>query len=325
MRDQDLIDKFYRGECSPEEARQVMRWFEDHKQGEARVQEMWVSFEQDIPVSEEDANRNLQRIHAAIQPSANQEIYRVFSSQWLRVAAIITLAFVASYLLVPQLPEQPQLVAVQQITKENPLGQKSTLRLPDGTVIRLNAGSRISYPEQFAENTRNVSLQGEAFFEVTENADKPFIVSINGLDVRVLGTSFNVRAYEDDREVQVVLATGKVQVTHQESNAEAYLSPGEEAVFEKEQQQMRKQAANLDAALAWKNNQIVFDNASAYEVFDVLERWYGVKINYETLPENAWNFTGSFRDENLENVLTSISYVKKFSFSIKDKNVLITP
>ena len=323
MKDQDLIDKFYRGECSPEEARQVRRWFEDQKEGEARVQDMWESFEHETPVLEEDSNRNLQRIHVFIKPTVDQEPFWLFRSQWLKVAAIITLAFVASYLLVPQLPEQPQVVAVQQIIKENPLGQKSTHRLPDGTVVSLNAGSLITYPQFFDDNIREVKLQGEAFFEVTENAARPFIVSANGLDVLVLGTSFNVRAFEEDQEVQVVLASGKVKVSHQESSAEAYLSPGEEAIFEKEQQQMRKQTANLEAALAWKDNQIVFEDAAAHEVFDALERWYGVQINYQALPENAWNFTGRFEDENLENVLTSISYVKKFSFRIEDKNILI--
>lgn len=325
MKEQDLIDKFYRGECTPEEARLVMRWFDDHQKGEAKVQDMWESFEPDTPISEEDASRNLRKIHAAIRSQEQVRSFTIFRSQWLRVAAIISFALVVSYLLTPQLATQPEVVAVQQITKENPIGQKSTLRLPDGTTVRLNAGSRITYPERFAENVREVSLEGEAFFEVTENAVKPFIVSVNGLDVRVLGTSFNVKAFAEDDDVQVVLATGKVQVSHQESNTETNLEPGQEAVFEKDKQEIRKQTANLEAALAWKNNQIIFDNATAYQVFDVLERWYGVQINYERLPRNAWNFTGRFEDENLENVLTSISYVKKFSFRIDDKTIIITP
>ena len=324
MKDQDLIDKYYRGECTPEEAQEVMRWFEDRQRGEARVQNMWDSFEPAIPASEEDTERNLRQIHAAIRPSSAKEPFRIFRSQWLRVAAIVTLALVASYLMVPQLPEQPQVVAVQQVAKENPIGQKSTHRLPDGTMVSLNAGSLITYPEFFDDNIREVSLQGEAFFEVTENVNKPFIVSVNGLDVRVLGTSFNIKAFAEDEEVQVVLATGKVQVSHQESDTEAYMVAGEEVIFEKEDKQKRKQEANLEAALAWKDNQIVFDNASAYEVFDALERWYGVQINYEALPRNAWNFTGRFEDENLENVLTSISYVKKFDFTLDDRTITIT-
>lgn len=325
MKDQDLIDKFYRGECTPEEARQVMLWFENQERGERKIEELWQHHYSSPSVGKEDIERNLVQVHAAIRPEPAKNRFRVLRSQWLRVAAIITFALVFSYLLAPQMPVQPQVVAVQQVTKENPIGQKSTHRLPDGTTVRLNAGSRITYPERFAEDTRQVSLVGEAFFEVTENAAKPFIVSVNGLDVRVLGTSFNVKAFAEDERVQVVLATGKVKVTHQRDKKEAYLVPGEEVVYESESGEMRKQAAKLEAALAWKNNQIVFDDASAYEVFDVLERWYGVEINYERLPRNAWNFTGRFEDENLENVLTSISYVKKFSFRIDDKTVIITP
>jgi ferric-dicitrate binding protein FerR (iron transport regulator) len=325
MKDQDLIDKFYRGECTPEEARKVRRWFDNQQRGEEKIEHLWQDYTHSTAVGEDDATRNLRQIHAAIKPEQREGRFEIFRSQWLRVAAIITFALVVSYLLAPQLAVQPPVVAVQQIIKENPFGQKSTHRLPDGTMVRLNAGSRITYPERFAEDMRQVHLQGEAFFEVTENADKPFIVGVNGLDVRVLGTSFNVRAFDEDEELQVVLATGKVKVTHQRDETEAYLVPGEEVVYEKESGEMRKQLANLDAVLAWKNDQIVFDDASAYEVFDVLERWYGVQINYEALPENAWDFTGRFEDENLENVLTSISYVKKFSFTLNDKIILITP
>ena len=132
--------------------------------------------------------------------------------QPLSVAASIALivASIFVFLHEPNVRESEEVFTVTTIQKEAPPGRKVTTRLPDGSVVMLNSGSQISFPEQFKGDSREISLTGEAFFEVEHNPEIPFIVSMNGDKVRVLGTSFNIRSYPEDSVVQVSVATGRV-------------------------------------------------------------------------------------------------------------------
>ncbi len=256
-------------------------------------------------------------------------LYRAASSgKWIgiviRVAAILLFFF--SVWGVHQL-SQPDSKEAGLVTRVNPPGQRAQFLLPDGSKVWLSVASQLTFPEEFTNGQRRVQLEGEAFFEVVENPAQPFIVSAQGVDTRALGTSFNIKAFRDDALVQVVLASGKVKVSHQEGASEnaVLLSPGEEVWFEKNTNTLLKQPADLKQALAWKQNTLVFEKASAEEVFTTLERWYGVEITSEGLSDNTWRFTGQFQDENLENILLSIGYVKGFSYQLDHQSVVITP
>ncbi|MDF9797912.1 transmembrane sensor [Catalinimonas alkaloidigena] len=329
MVDKDLIDKFYQGKCTDAEALKVLSWFEDQKRGEACIEESW---DQDTELkhrSELVTNQSFAAIQRQIDKKEVEKKQYLFTSQIFKVAAILALAITIPFLLIreSELPT-PEYVAVKHyITKENPFGSKSKIFLPDGSTVNLNAGSSITYPEGFNDSIRKVALVGEAFFDVAEHKSKPFIVSAAGVDTKALGTSFNVKAYKEDAGVQVVLASGKVKVCKpkEKDSTGVFLKPGEEAYVEKNASAIFKQQADLYSTLAWKDNIIVFQDAPAQRIFTTLERWYGVEF---ILPEgfftNAWSFTGEFENENLENVLESISYVKGFQFRINQKSIIIT-
>ncbi len=328
MIDKDLINKFYKGECTEAEVKQVLSWFNEQQEGEKHIEDLWDSLTPiDIP-HEHDASKTLTAIRQRVGIKKHHTTYHILRRQWFRVAAILILAFVLPLLIVKNEPPPTAYTVVQYVTKENPAGRKSTLQLPDGSVVNLNAESRITYPESFHDTIRKVSLVGEAFFEVAENKDKPFIVSSAGVDTQALGTSFNVKAYEEDEHVQVVLASGKVKVkqSQEKSSEEVFLSPGEELRVEKQTYIMSRQPADLYQTLAWKDNILVFNQAPAEQVFATLERWYGVTIVFpEKMRDDSWWFTGEYKNENLENVLLSMSYIKDFNYQINQESVLITP
>jgi len=320
MIDRKLLDKFYEGQCTPDEVQQVLRWFENRNQGEQRIEEYWHVFEREY-----ETKLTVQQ--PILSAPDQQKPSLIWQNQWLRVAAILLLVFSITLLwtTLNQQPTSTAPVAIEMIEKATPAGQKTTFRLPDGSLVTLNAKSHLRYPERFSGTNRQITFTGEAFFEVTEDLTQPFVVSARGVNTQALGTSFNVRAYEDEPTIEVVLATGKVKVDFvADAQNSAYLVPGEKIIADSDEQMLQKSKADLQYALGWKNNFLLFRESTSEQVFTALERWYGVDISRTGLVKNKdWQFTGEFQDESLENVLTSIGYAKNFQFKIEQKNITI--
>lgn len=214
--------------------------------------------------------------------------------------------------------------AITYITKNTIEGVKYTTVLPDGTKVKLNSSSSLRYPEHFADNRREVFLDGEAFFEVVRDEQKPFVVHSGGIKVQVLGTSFNVRDYGDEDETRVALVSGKVRIEPlSESVPSLVLEPNQMAVFNRQSQLLHKSAFDFKTQIGWKEGVLVFSNTTLAEVFDRLERWYGVGINVENDVSLTDIYDGEFSNESLQNVLTAIGFASGFDFTITDKTVKI--
>jgi transmembrane sensor len=218
---------------------------------------------------------------------------------------------------------KPSTTEAAVITKTNPKGQKMTIHLNDGSSVVLNSSSSISYPESFSDTVRHIHLAGEAYFEVAEDKSRPFIVSTSNLNVKVLGTVFNVKA--NDILVEVALASGRVLVSNEggdiHGNINVDLEPGEKLVVNQKNQQIKKSQFIFDEEFSWKNGVIYFSNATFEEVIRKLEDWYGVEFTFEGKPNHAWDFTAKFKSESLKTVLDAIGYAKQFKYELKDKKV----
>lgn len=176
---------------------------------------------------------------------------------------------------------------IQYNTLTTPRGGKYEVMLPDGTSVLLNAASSLRFPTAFPGRNREVVLSGEAYFEVAKNASQPFRVKLqsqNGTDpervVEVLGTSFNIMAYQDESVIKTTLVTGSVRVTSE--GTAALLSPGQQAVMDKaspEHIQVKK--TGIEEAIAWKNNEFYFSNTDIYSIMRQISRWYNVDVRYE--------------------------------------------
>ena len=221
---------------------------------------------------------------------------------------------------------------VKYITKENPRGQKSQISLPDGTVLWLNSESRIVYPERFNADKRVVELKGEAFFEVAEDMNRPFMVQMNNLQVVALGTSFNISAFPEDQNVAVSLVTGKVLVKEniplgmkkKPHFEQIVMVPGEKLLYDLQDFSIQKSYYDFKTDIVWKDGTIYFENASYQEVKTKLERWFNVKFILKNGENRQWNYSGEFNRESLDRILERIGFVEGFEFQKKDHEVIIT-
>jgi len=181
-------------------------------------------------------------------------------------------------------------------------GDKQVLNeyvLPDGTMVTLNSNSKLTFPRKFRGDIREVTIVGEAFFDVKPNPEKPFVIHAGDAQVKVLGTSFNVSAYPDDETVEVIVKTGKVQVTGNQDPElaemrEVYLTPGEKGTFFKQNRALEKTVNTDPNYLSWKTNDLVFDNIPLGDVIRTLEKTYHVEIDVTEPELKALRYEGHF-------------------------------
>lgn len=212
--------------------------------------------------------------------------------------------------------------AIQYNVLTTPRGGQYRLVLPDGTKVWLNAASYIKFPTTFTGDKRNIELKGEAYFEVAQNAKQPFEVSVSGMQVQVLGTSFNVNAYDDESNIKTSLIDGKVKVLNQ--NSASILDPGHEAVMNKNTNDIKVAAADVEDAIAWKNNVFSFQNADIPTIMRQIARWYDVEISYEGKVSTE-KFVGEVsRNSNVSEVL-KILELNKVHFRIEGKKITVLP
>lgn len=200
-------------------------------------------------------------------------------------------------------------------------GSRSKFQLSDGTTVNLNSGSKLIFPNEFKGKYRKVELIGEAFFEVTPNTDQPFIVKTSGLNVKVLGTSFNLQAYPESNEIATTLVHGKVILERELSgisNQLTELKPSDRAVFKKDLKVINiSSEEDLDKFISWKDGKLVFYNDSIQEVAKKLENWYNVSVKIGNAELNQFRFTATFTDESIEQVLELMSKSSSIRYKIK--------
>ena len=163
-------------------------------------------------------------------------------------------------------------------TMETMTGMEYTLVLADGSRVYMNAETRVTFPVDFKEKERRVRLEGEAYFEVAKDAARPFVVETEGMAVRVLGTSFNVRAYAGEREVAATLVEGRVAVSG--GGAEREIAPGEQAVYERDGGRLEVRRVDVSLYTAWRTGKFVFRNETLGDVMAYLARWYGFEYRF---------------------------------------------
>lgn len=214
-------------------------------------------------------------------------------------------------------------VALQYMDKSTPKGARVTFKLSDGTMVNLNANSKLIYPEKFDGKNREVYLEGEGFFDVTENAQKPFIVTTGDIQTRVLGTTFNVKASSNQDMVQVALVSGSVSIFDKKSEKSMILTPDEMATYDRKSNSTVKSYFDKEMVLGWKDQLLVFSNTDFQEVIRTLENWYGVSVIVKTDESIEKGFTGRYHNKSLETVLKGLSFSYGFEFRITDQVVII--
>lgn len=223
-----------------------------------------------------------------------------------RVAAILFLPLLAAstwLIYLQHIHVSEPNFAMQEIT--SPLGVRSQVILPDGSAVWLNAESTIRFKVPFDIKSRNVELSGEAFFDVKKDNNRPFQVASGNLNITVLGTRFNIKAFEEDSELEIVLEEGKVRFNTSGNNKEQelFLNPGERAVIDKNSSETKISAEKIGKYIAWHTGKIVFDDCPMPQVVKQLERWFGIEVKIEDPKILTYKITTTFENEPLHQVL----------------------
>lgn len=254
---------------------------------------------------------------------------RPSARHWLRMAAIWLvpiLMFSASlYLYVSSnrnASEQANVAYVQKFTAH---GMRELVVLPDSTKVWLNGGSVLIYPSRFVSSERNVCLSGEAYFDVTKDAAKPFVVSLNSLKLRVLGTTFNVSSYPDEPEITATLETGKVQVDVEGKGESYILNPNDRLVYNLQTGKVDISKVNAENYSSWRSGGLYFDDTPFAEVVRELERAYGVDIHVLNSKYNTQTIRAHFGpNEPINKVLDIVKMlVPGLVYDINGKDIYI--
>jgi transmembrane sensor len=296
-----------------------------------------------FPLSEELWEKTAHRLGICSEETKRRMIIPEKLS-FLKYAAIFIVAFLSAWMLHEIVPgrntagyKEPHYTVVSV-----PNGSKTEIQLPDGSLVKLNSGSTLTYPSAFESNSRSVKLEGEGFFTVSKDSERPFYVNTTNISVKVLGTVFNVKSYPDENLIETTLLSGSVEIysepgTGRNSSDEqpvAVLNPNERAIWYKDGQGKsgkQFQPANLvveklnDAGIyiAWKDNILKFDNEKFGRIVRKLERWYGVEIELKYPGIANEQFSGQFDRETIEQALTAMTFTEPFSYSINKNKVTI--
>jgi len=226
-------------------------------------------------------------------------------------------------------------------------GSRTNMQLPDGSKVWLNSGSTITYDKQFGKDIREVVLSGEAFFDVVKNADKPFIIHTSSMDIKVLGTQFNVKSYANDKLSEASLIHGSIEVSLKRRGSEIILLKPNEKIVVMNEWPIKDSALILpknnstepiiavqklnyvpvDSTIietSWVDNKLIFRDESFQDLAVLMERWYGIPLRFQDPSFKAIRFTGTFTNETIEQALEALQFTASFHFAIRNNTIIIT-
>lgn len=308
-----LLDRYVQGNCLPGEEALFNRFVE-------RMAEQPPDW----------SLADTERIRLEIYHSIRQQIQRrpapakmVRFPDWLRVAAAVAVVLTVAFYFITR-ERTPVLVTV--VTK---VGERDTVLLADGSRIYLNEASEVSFLERFAKDKRPVMLQGEAFFEVAKDKNRPFFVDAGGFRTVALGTSFNIRALNDSSDVKVSLVTGKVDVSPMLKGAPGpdvhTLIPGSQLRYKLAEKRVTIEDFNASLVLAWRAHQLSFENESLDAVLARLEKLYKIDIDFDKQVTSHCMVNGVFdENESVHTILSVLTFSNNLTFYQQHNKYIIT-
>lgn len=298
--DFQLLTKYIAGESTADEQKEVTSWLAESEANRKEYEELvkvWNALgttdsDQAIDIDKEwNSQKNLQ--------NSNSNTRRLVPLRnFILIAASIILVFGLS------------VIGLKNFNRESIKTQYAeTLQstLPDGSRITLNSGSKLQYSKNFSEGDRRVTLQGEAYFEVTADSSRPFIIALNGAEIRVLGTAFNVKAYKKSDKIEVTVTEGKVSLYEKDKALKQVIAvKGEKAEYNRSEQVVKKVQNSDQNFLSWKTRLLVFENDDLSEVIKTIEEVYHQQIELRNSQLEGCKINTRFEDKDLNTVLRVI-------------------
>ncbi len=353
----NIIVRFLMNEASKEDIGHLENWISmdsDNKKYFEQIRDMWNSIELEKELDSKMIENDLRRIlEQTEQKEKSNEIgrsnTRVLHYNWiLKVAAVFILGFAVSWFVFEGMNSIDNGQVAYNII-ETPSGSNTTINLPDGSKIWLNADSRLRYPMKFSKDKREVFLDGEAFFEVAKDKSRQFLVKTSDITVKVFGTRFNVKSYPDENTVETTLVEGSISIINNSTNSkvagkEIKMKANERIVLYKEQENItpneipQRKIENLpvrkaklvlskridtDRFTSWKDGQLIIKGEPMIKLAVKLERRYNVKIHFEDEEIKQYKFTGTIKNETIEQVMEAIKLASSVDYKIEEREIWI--
>ncbi len=327
MNTQKII-KYLEGKTTEEESLQIRNWLKEpghEEESRKLLGEIWTNSELKLHGRSPDFEMMLSQVHNQIHRQENTvvppiatdskiyRLYRIFS----KVAAIliIPLLVFTVYFYSRSVPDREGLLPVSMREIYTKPGIRTKIELSDGTKVWLNDGTTLRYPERFSGKNREVFVDGEAYFEVTHNPEKPFVVDNPMMTTVVTGTHFNLNAYSADQYFEATLLEGKVSL--KKNNEELTMTPGEQVQIDARNQKIEQKNVNPENAAAWIDGKLIFKDEKLGTAIKKLGRWYNVEIILTDRKLSDYLLTGTVQDEKLDQTLALISLALPVKFEFK--------
>lgn len=326
--EQVLIVKHFTGEVTAAEEKELQTWRLVSKENEKTFQQIRKTFELtgshyspsaysqlDVDVTKEwdQFSRNIEEKEKIISFIPKQSS----SNNWLRVAAVVLLVVGAGFVINYLITQSKDLVYQ---TAQN----TESITLPDGSTVFLNRNSMLSFSKKFSEDDRNVSLAGEAFFDVVPDAKHPFKINVDQAEITVLGTSFNVQTYKNREEVEVTVETGLVKLNPLLIDKAVELRAGEKGIFKKKEKTLVSALNDDTNYLAWKTRRIVFEASDLDAVAKAISTAYGMEVLILPNVSSACRVTVTFENQSLDAVLKVLASTLDLTYKIEGNKIEIT-
>lgn len=314
-----LLHKFRSGDITPAEFQDLRTRMDTISDVELKhlLEAEWEEFEDHSPLSEEKMKTLYEGLHIR-----SEEVKPRFTLKryWMQIAASLLLLIAGSLTVLTfiQRNEINALAEQNVVIRSGDYG-KSLVTLPDGTIVHLNAKSSLTYSQDFGRNDRKVALSGEGFFEVKKDTEKKFTVGTGYMDIAVLGTKFNVYAYETKDIVEMSLVEGSVDVTTSRPPYQSIrVKPNEKVVYNKRTGNLLHERTSNKMETAWINKELVFRSERLEDVFRCLSRKFAVtfSVDDEALLNDV--YTGTFDDENVESIMRVLKFHYNFKYTNED-------
>lgn len=320
-----LLDRYVKGECSAIE----QQYFDDFYKAFQKDDAYWKDWElterdrikielyQSLTKAMGQDDSGAEIPAEAFETSPNRKFIRT----WFNVAASLIILVAAGWLLYTSRTRKAE--EVKYITHTTGRGQQAMITLQDGSIVKLNNSSVISFPEKFANGKREIILQGEAFFEVKRDPEKPFVVRTDDLTTAVLGTSFNICAYQH-KPVEVTVKTGRVLVANVRRQTDKLeLHPNQQIYFDPGNGIWEKREVSLERYLAWTDKIIYLDNTRIAELTDILEKWYDVTITLDNEALGNCTVSGKYKSDRLANILEGLKIMHGIEYRFASEREIV--
>ncbi len=325
-----LIIKYLSKEISLEERHQLSKWLEEDELNPKILEKYelyWTMSQHDFTSPKNEVlakiESEIEQLEKKTSKTGKISLDRPIIS-YLKYAAVLIIVFFLSFLTHRYTTTESETPAISYVEKVSPPGKKITTLLPDGTTVKLNSGSKIIIPSHFSGKKREVVLFGEAFFDVKRDEEKPFVIKTADLEVEVLGTSFDVKAYSDGTTQQVAVRSGSVRVTSSTPNQVVHLRQNEMIRLSAGGKLSKSTDLDKDMVFGWMEQKLVFKDNSLMEVFKTIEKWYGIEIKVREASLSDKQYTAVFENNpSLDHVMGSISHVYKFKYELNEKILII--